>query len=387
MAKRDYYEVLGVDRNVATTELKKAYRKIAIKFHPDKNPGDKAAEDKFKEAAEAYEVLSNEEKRQRYDRFGHQGVDGQGGFGGGGGMNMDDIFSRFEDLFGGGGGGGGFDFFGGGGQGGGGRSRMKKGTNLRIKLKLTLAEIAAGVEKKIKVKRYVSCESCSGNGAKNGTALVTCDSCQGSGQVRKVVQTMLGQMVSATTCPTCEGDGKIISDRCDSCSGEGRIYVEETIPLRIPPGVTEGVQLSMSGKGNAPQRGGVPGDLLVLIEEEEHEDLKREGNNLHYELFISFADAALGTSVEVPTIDGKAKITIESGTQSGKVLRLRNKGLKDLNSYGTGDQLVHVNIWTPKRVTDEERKLLEKLQEMQNFKPNPNKADKQSFFSKIKEMF
>jgi molecular chaperone DnaJ len=375
MAKRDYYEILGVAKGAEKTEIKKAYRKIAIKFHPDKNPGDNAAEEKFKEAAEAYEVLSSDEKRQKYDRFGHQGVDGNFG---GGGMNMDDIFSTFGDIFGGGGqqGGGGFgDFFGRrGGQQGGGR-RMKKGSNLRIKLKLTLQEISNGVEKKIKVKRYVECDTCTGSGAQDGTALDTCGSCQGSGQVRKVVNTMLGQMVTTNTCPTCDGEGKVVTSKCKKCGGEGRVYREEVIPINIPAGVHDGVQLSMSGKGNSPKRGGIPGDLLIVIEEEEHKELKREGHNVHYDLHISFPEAAMGTSVEVPTINGRVKIKIEPGTQSGKILRLRGKGIKEINGFGTGDQLIHVNIWTPKKLTSEEEAILENLKTSPNFIPNPSKKE------------
>ncbi len=383
MAKRDYYEVLGVAKGAEKAEIKKAYRKIAIKFHPDKNPGDSAAEEKFKEAAEAYEVLSSDEKRQKYDRFGHQGVDGNFG---GGGMNMDDIFSTFGDIFGGGGQGGGFgDFFGRrGGQGGG--RRMKKGSNLRIKLKLTLQEITNGVEKKIKVKRYVECDTCTGSGAQDGTALDTCGSCQGSGQVRKVVNTMLGQMVTTNTCPVCDGEGKVVTSKCGKCGGEGRVYREEVIPINIPAGVHDGVQLSMSGKGNAPKRGGIPGDLLIVIEEEEHKELKREGHNVHYDLHISFPEAAMGTSVEVPTINGRVKIKIEPGTQSGKILRLRGKGIKDINGFGTGDQLIHVNIWTPKKLTPEEEAILEKLKSSANFIPNPSKKDK-TFMDRMKEFF
>jgi molecular chaperone DnaJ len=380
MAKRDYYEILGLDRSASTDELKKAYRKIAIKFHPDKNPDDPTAEEKFKEAAEAYEVLSNSEKRQRYDRFGHQGM-GSGGFGGGG-MSMDDIFSQFSDIFGGGG--SPFDSFFGGGRGGG--TRRRKGTNLRIKLKLNLEEVAQGVEKKIRVKRYTICGACGGNGAKNGTSLQTCSNCQGTGQVRKVVNTMLGQMVSASTCPVCEGEGTIISQKCDTCHGEGRVLEEEVIPIKIPAGVSEGMQLSMSGKGNIPKRGGVPGDLLIVIEEEEHEYLKRDGNNIVYDLYINFADAALGTSLEVPTIDGKVKIKLDPGTQSGKILRLRGKGIKDINGYGNGDELIHINVWTPKTLSKEEKEVLESFKESPNFNPSPGKNEK-GFFDRMKEFF
>ena len=380
MSKRDYYEILGVPRNAPQEEIKKAYRKIAIKYHPDKNPDDPSAEDKFKEAAEAYEILSNAEKRQRYDQFGHQGVGGNGGFGGGG-MNMDDIFSQFGDIFGGGG--SPFDgFFGGG---GGGR-RVRKGSDLRIKLKLSLEEIANGVEKKLKVKRYLACNDCHGNGSKNGSSLQTCSACNGSGQVRKVVNTMLGQMVSATTCHVCHGEGKVVTQKCTTCAGEGRELKEEVITVNIPGGVAEGMQLSMSGKGNVPPRGGVAGDLLIVIEEEEQELLKRDGSNIVFDLHVSFIDAVLGTSIEVPTIDGKAKIKIDPGTQSGKVLRLKGKGVKDLNGYGKGDQLIYVNVWTPQHLNKEEKELIERLRESENFKPNPGKHDK-GFFEKMKEYF
>lgn len=381
MGKRDYYEILGVSKNATPEEIKKAYRKIAIKYHPDKNPDDPSAEDKFKEAAEAYEVLSNAEKKQRYDRFGHQGMNG-GGFGGGG-MNMDDIFSQFGDIFGGGG--SPFESFFGGGSGRGG-SRRRKGSNLRIKLKLNLEEIANGVEKKIKVKRHVTCSTCDGNGSKNGSSMQTCTMCGGNGQVRKVVNTMLGQMVSSSTCPNCQGEGKIVTDACQVCKGDGRVMEEEVIPIKIPAGVSEGMQLSMSGKGNVPVRGGIPGDLLIVIEEEEHDVLKREGNNVVYDLYISFVDAALGTSVEVPTIDGVVKIKIEPATQSGKILRLRGKGIQDINGYGKGDQLIHVNIWTPKQLSKEEKEILEGLRNSDNFIPNPGKNEK-GFFDKMKEFF
>jgi molecular chaperone DnaJ len=382
MAKRDYYDVLGVSREASAEEIKKAYRKIAIKFHPDKNPDDHTAEDKFKEAAEAYEILSNQEKRARYDRFGHQASGGGGGYGGGH-MNMEDIFSQFGDIFGGGGGSPFGDFFGGGQQQG---RRVRKGSNLRIKLKLNLEEVANGVEKKIKVKRYVACHACDGNGSKNGTATQTCPGCQGSGQVRKVVNTMLGQMVSTATCPTCHGEGKVITQKCDVCHGEGRELKEEVIPINIPAGVADGMQLSMSGKGNVPERGGVPGDLLIQVEEEPHEFLKRDGNNVVFDQYISFVDAALGASVEVPTIEGKAKINLKAGTQSGEILRLRGKGIKDLNGYGKGDQLIYINVWTPKQLSSQEKAALEKLRDSENFAPKPGKNEK-GFFEKVKEYF
>ena len=378
--KRDYYEILGIAKNAAGDEIKSAYRKMAIKYHPDKNPDDPTTEDKFKEAAEAYEVLSNADKRARYDRYGHQGMGG----GGGGPQNMEDIFSQFGDIFGGGGGGG-FEGFFGGGRGQAGR-RQRKGSNLRIKLKLDLEEIANGVEKKIKVKRYVACQPCSGTGAKNGTDLKTCPTCQGQGQTKRVVNTMLGQMVSSSTCPTCHGEGKTITATCDVCKGEGRQLHEEVIPINIPAGVANDMQLSMGGKGNYPERGGVPGDLLIQIEEEPHEFLKRDGNNVMFEQYISFVDAALGASLEVPTIEGKVKIKVEPGTQAGKILRLRGKGIKDLNGYGRGDQLIHLNVWTPKVVSSEERDLLEKLRESRNFVPSPGKNEK-GFFERVKEYF
>jgi molecular chaperone DnaJ len=385
MSKRDYYDVLGVSKSASAEEIKKAYRKLAIKYHPDKNPDDKSAEDKFKEAAEAYEVLSSPEKKQRYDQFGHAGVGGAAGGGyGGGGMNMEDIFSQFGDIFGGGG--SPFDsFFGGGGQSRGGR-RVAKGSNLRIKVKLTLDEIANGAEKKIKVNKQIVCKTCDGSGAKDKSSVSTCKTCGGSGSVRRVTNTILGQMQTTATCPTCHGSGQQITSKCNVCHGDGTVRGEETISINIPAGVSEGMQLSMAGKGNAAPNGGIPGDLIILIEEIPHETLKREGNNVVYDLHVSIPDAALGASVEVPTIDGKAKIKIEPGTQSGKLLRLKGKGIPEVNSYHRGDQIIHVNIWTPKALNSDERALLEKLRESPNFKPQPGKSDK-SFFDKMKEYF
>jgi molecular chaperone DnaJ len=383
--KRDYYEILGVEKGASADEIKKAYRKVAMKYHPDRNPGDKAAEEKFKEAAEAYEVLSDAEKRGQYDRFGHAGLSGNGR-GHGGASNMDDIFSQFGDIFG-------DDIFGsffGGGrssrQGGGQRSRGARGSNLRVKIKLNYEEIAHGVNKQIKVKKYVLCNTCGGNGARDKSSIQTCSTCGGSGQVRRVTNTFLGQMQTVTTCPTCNGEGTSITAKCGSCKGEGRVYGEETVSIDIPAGVQEGMQLSMSGKGNAGERSGMPGDLLILIEEEAHKDLHRDGLNVAFELHISFPDAVFGTQVEVPTIDGRAKIKIPAGTQSGKIFRLKGKGFPAINSYEKGDQLIYVNVWTPQHVSSEEKAALEKMAESTNFKPNPEKSDK-SFFDKVKEMF
>lgn len=372
MAKRDYYEVLGISKTASAEEIKKAYRKIAIKYHPDKNPDNPEAEENFKEAAEAYEVLSDNQKRQQYDRFGHDGLRGAGGFGGGG-MSMDDIFSQFGDIFGGH---NPFEsFFGGGGSTR--RGSGRRGSNLRIKIKLSLQEIAHGAEKKIKVNRLVVAD---------GVTYKNCSTCGGTGQMRKVVNTMLGQMVSATTCHNCNGSGKIIDKRPPGVDSSGLLQKEEVIDIKIPGGVEDGMQLSMSGKGNQGPNGGPPGDLLILIEEKPDELLKRDGNNVIYDLHLNFVDAVLGTSTEVPTIDGKVKIKIEPGTQAGRILRLRGKGIKDLNGYGTGDQLIHVNIWTPKHVSKEEQAALEKLRESPNFTPRPDKNER-SFFDRMKEFF
>lgn len=383
-AKRDFYEILGVSKSSGADEIKKAYRKVAMQFHPDRNPGDKEAEEKFKEAAEAYEILSDADKKAKYDRFGHQAFASGGG--GHGFRGAEDIFSHFgdvfgEDIFG--------SFFGGntrGGGGGGRRQTGQRGSNLRVKLKLNYEEIAKGISKTIKVKKYVSCNTCSGSGAKDRGSTQTCGSCQGSGQVRRVQNTFLGQMQTVATCPTCNGEGTTITAKCTACRGEGRVYGEEQVTLDIPAGVQEGMQLSMSGKGNAGERGGMPGDLIILIEEEAHEVLHREGLNVSYDLFITFPDAVFGTNVEVPTIDGKAKIKIPAGTQSGKIFRLKGKGFPEVNSYSKGDQLIHVNVWTPQNISNEEKDMLEKLNDSNNFKPQPDKSDK-SFFEKIKEAF
>jgi molecular chaperone DnaJ len=385
MSKRDFYEVLGVGKSASPDEIKKAYRKVAMQYHPDRNPGDKAAEEKFKEAAEAYEILSDTDKKAQYDRYGHAGVsgNGRGGFGGGG-MNMEDIFSQFgdifgDDLFGG--------MFGGGQQRRGGRTaRGIRGSNLRVKLKLNYEEIAKGVTKNIKVKKYVPCQTCSGSGAKDKGSMQTCVTCGGSGQVRKVQNTFLGQMQTVTTCPSCNGEGTTITAKCVTCKGEGRTYAEETVSIDIPAGVQEGMQLTISGRGNAGERGGMAGDLIILIEEEPHKELYREGLNAAYELHISFADAVFGASVEVPTIDGRAKIKIPAGTQSGKIFRLKGKGFPAVNSYEKGDQLIHVSVWTPQHLSSEEKAMVEKLGQSANFKPQPEKGER-SFFDKIREIF
>jgi molecular chaperone DnaJ len=379
MTKRDYYEILGVTKDASKAELKKAYRQIALLNHPDKNPGNKAAEDKFKEAAEAYDVLSSDEKRAKYDRFGHAGVDGSNGYSGGG-MSMDDIFSHFGDIFGGFGGFSGF---------GSSRSsgrRVNKGDNLRVKVKLNLSEILHGAEKKIKVTKHVKCNKCSGTGAANSSSYSTCTTCNGSGHVIRIQNTILGQMQSTSVCPTCGGDGKIITQKCDACYGEGIVKGEEVVQISVPAGVAEGMQMKVSEKGSAARRGGVNGDLLVVFEEEEHPELIRDEEDLLYNLFISFPDAALGTSIEVPTIEGKVKIKIIPGTQAGKILRLKGKGLPTYGRYGKGDLLVKVNVWVPQNLTKEEAKTLEKLNISSNFTPNPGK-DEKSFFDKVKDIF
>ncbi|MGI8952172.1 MAG: molecular chaperone DnaJ [Chitinophagaceae bacterium] len=385
MSKRDYYEVLGVSKTANVDEIKKSYRKVAMQYHPDRNPGDKQAEEKFKEAAEAYEILSDADKRAKYDRFGHQAFAPGTGGGFSGNMNMDDIFSQFGDIFG--------DdvfgsFFGGGNRRSGGtsRSRGTRGSNLRVKLKLTFEEMAKGVTKNIKVKKYIICTTCGGSGAKDKGSIQTCKTCGGSGQVRRVTNTFLGQMQTVTTCPTCGGEGSTVTAKCNNCKGEGRVYSEETVNIEIPAGVQEGMQLSLNGKGNAGERGGSAGDLIVLIEEEAHKELHREGLNVAYELHISFADAAFGTQAEVPTIDGRAKIKIPPGTQSGKIFRLKGKGFPEVNSYHKGDQLIHINVWTPQNLSSEEKAMLEKLSKSANFQPQPTKQEK-GFFDRMKEVF
>lgn len=372
--KEDYYDILGISKNASTAEVKKAYRKKAIEFHPDKNPGDTKAEEMFKKAAEAYEVLSNEDKRARYDRFGHQAFEG-GGFGGGGGsMDMDDIFSQFGDIFGGGFGGGGFSGFGGFGGGGQGRA---KGSNLRIKVALTLEEIANGVEKKIKVRRKVQAP---------GTTYKTCPTCKGAGQVTRVTNTILGRMQTASPCTTCGGIGKTIDEKPADADAQGLIMKNENVSIKIPAGVEDGMQLKVSGRGNEAPGGGMAGDLLVAIEEKEHPELQREANNLHYDLYISFSEATLGASREIETVSGKVRIKIDEGVQSGKILRLRGKGIPSLNGYGKGDLLVHVNVWTPRTLSKEQKEFFERMADDEHFQPKPEKTDK-SFFEKVKDMF
>lgn len=385
MEKRDYYEVLGIQKGASDAEIKSAYRKMAMKYHPDRNPGDKEAEEKFKEAAEAYSVLSDPDKRARYDQFGHAGVDGAAG--GGASMNMDDIFSQFGDIFGsffgGNGGFGGFSGFGGTNPRTG--RRVIRGSNLRIKVRMTLEEIDKGCEKKIKVNKYVPCPTCHGTGSKTG-GYDTCVQCHGSGVVTEVRRTILGQMQTQSVCPNCGGDGRIIRDKCVNCHGDGIVKQEEIISLNIPAGVSDGMQLSFRGKGNAGPRGGEAGDLVVLIEEVPHEQFERDESNLYHTLFISVADAALGTTIEVPTLNGRAKVKIEPGTQSGKVLRLKGKGLPVFQSNGRGDLLISVNVWIPKNMTREERELMEKLRTMPNFQPNPTREER-GFFDKMKDLF
>jgi molecular chaperone DnaJ len=370
--KKDFYEILGLSKNATPEEIKKAYRKKAIEFHPDKNPGNKEAEEKFKLAAEAYEVLSDPDKKARYDQYGHAAFDGTGGFGGGG-MNMDDIFSQFGDIFGSAFGGG-FSGFSGGFNGG---QRRMKGSNLRIKVKLTLEEIANGVEKKIKVKRKVQAQ---------GVSYKTCSTCNGSGQVTRITNTILGRMQTAATCNTCGGTGQIIDSKPANADNQGMVLEDETVSIKIPAGVVNEMQLKVSGKGNDAPGNGIPGDLIVVIEEVEHEFLKREGENLHFDLYISFAEAALGVSKDIDAVNGKVRIKLEEGIQSGKILRLKGKGIPSINSYGNGDLLIHVNVWTPKHLNKEQKQFFEKMINDENFIPKPEKSDK-SFFEKVKDMF
>ncbi len=381
MAKRDYYEVLGVDKNASPEELKKAYRKLALQYHPDRNPGDKEAEEKFKEAAEAYDVLSNPEKKARYDQFGMAGMEGAYGQGG---MNMNDIFSQFGSIFGDLFGGGAFTGFSGG-FGGGTQRRVLRGSNLRIKVKLTLEEIDRGCEKKIKVNKFVPCKTCGGSGAKDGKT-ETCQHCHGTGVVTEVRRTILGQMQTQSACPHCGGEGRIVKDKCRDCHGDGIVKSEEIITINIPAGVQDGMQLAMHGQGNAAPRGGIAGDLIVLIEEQEHELFERQDANLYYNAFITFSQAALGAAIEIPTLSGKVKIKVEPGTPSGRVVRLRGKGLPVVNGYGRGDLLVSLNVWVPKELNKEEKKMLEQLDSHQNFQPNPTKQER-GFFDRMKEMF
>jgi molecular chaperone DnaJ len=373
MAKRDYYEILGVEKKATEEEIKKAYRKTALKFHPDRNQGDPAAEEKFKEAAEAYEVLGNAEKRAKYDRFGHAGMGDNGGFSGGQ-VNMEDIFSQFGDIFGDGGGFG--SFFGGGNRGGGGR-RTRKGSNLRVKVRLTLEEIEGGVEKKLKINKLVNVA---------GSKFKTCSTCGGSGAVRRVTNTILGQMQTTSTCPSCNGSGQMIDSRAPGTDENGQKREERVVTVNIPAGVEDGMQLQVRGEGNEGPMDGIPGDLIVLIEEVQDDHLVRDGQNVLYRLPLNFVDAALGTTVEVPTIGGKAKVKIPEGTQSGKVLRLKNKGLPSVNSYGKGDQLIYVSVYTPKTLSREEKAVLEKLKNSPNFKPQETKSDR-GFFDNVKDFF
>ena len=367
--KEDYYDILGISKGASAAEIKKAYRKMALKYHPDKNPDNKEAEEKFKKAAEAYEVLSDADKKSRYDQFGHQAFEGSGGFSGGG-MNMDDIFSQFGVIFGGGFGGG-FGGFGGGGR------RVVKGSNLRIRVKLSLEDIANGVEKKIKVKRKVQAD---------GVTYKTCNTCNGQGQVTRVTNTILGRMQTASACPTCGGAGQSINKKPSEADAQGLVAKEETVSVKIPAGVVDGMQLKVTGKGNAAPGDGIAGDLLVAIQEEDHETLKREGDNLHYDLYVSLPDAVLGSSMEIETVSGKVRIKIEPGVQSGKILRLRGKGIPSINGYGKGDLLVHVNVWTPKTLNKKQKEFFESMREDEHFQPKPESSDK-SFFEKVKDMF
>lgn len=388
--KRDYYEVLGVSKTATADELKKAYRKMALKYHPDKNPGDKSAEEKFKEAAEAYDVLSDPDKRAKYDQWGHNmGPAGFGGGGGGGsygfsggGMSMEDIFSQFGDIFGGGRGFGGFS---GAASGGTRRRRQPKGSDLRIKVKLTLKEIAEGVTKKLKIPRYVECQHCNGTGAKDGTAFQTCHRCHGTGVIETVQNTFLGPMQSTATCPDCNGEGKTITQKCSYCNGEGIVRQEEVVEFAIPAGVTDGMTLSLKGKGNAARHGGVAGDLLVQIEEIPDPELIRDGNDLIYNLMLDFPTAALGGSVEIPTVNGRARVKIPAGTQPGKVLRLRGKGLPSTEGYGTGDELVNIMVYVPENLSEGEKSAIESMKDSPNIKPT--ESVKKRIFSRLRHIF
>lgn len=387
MSKRDYYEVLGVSKGASEKEIKDAYRKLAIKYHPDRNQGDKAAEEKFKEAAEAYDVLSNAEKKQRYDQFGHQAFDGSGGFSGGGGfggMNMEDIFRNFGDVFGG----SGFEDIFGGGSRGRGSSRSNRGSSIRITTKLTLEEIAQGTSKKISIQRKTNCKSCSGSGAANeANAKEKCKRCSGSGVIRKVQSTFLGQFQTESICPTCEGKGEVILKACKECSGKGVNTSKDTIEINIPAGVQQGMSLSLRGEGNQGENGGSRGDLIVQIEEIEHPTFIRDDKNIIYNLNINFVKLALGADIVVPTLDGNVKINIKAGTQAGKILRLSGKGIPDVNGYGKGDQLIVINAWTPQRLSAEEKRIMEGLVDSANFNPDANVKSKEGFFSKMKDFF
>jgi molecular chaperone DnaJ len=385
MSKLDYYEVLGVSKDASDDEIKKAYRKMAMKYHPDRNSDDPEAEKKFKQASEAYEVLGDEEKRQRYDQFGHQGLNGGGGFGGRGGagfedVGFEDIFSRFSDIFGG-------DFGGGRGRGRSRRSSGQPGSDMKLRIDLDLEDIAFGTNKKLKVKKYLKCDECNGTGAETEDDYRMCGTCDGTGEVRQVHKTMLGQMVNVQTCPECQGEGRIITDKCSKCSGEGRFQGKETVEIRVPSGVSEGNYITLRGKGNAGKRGGPAGDLVVLIEENEHEHFERDGNDIYYDLVLSVPDAILGTEVKVPTLKGRAKIKIEEGTQPGRLLRMSGKGIHGLKNSGTGDQFVRVNVYIPKDLKDDERDHIEALRGNDHFDPTNKKDDGKGFFSKIKDVF
>ncbi|MCL2561452.1 MAG: molecular chaperone DnaJ [Rikenellaceae bacterium] len=403
--KRDYYEILEVSKTATADEIKKAYRQAALKYHPDKNPGDKAAEEKFKEAAEAYDVLSDADKRARYDQFGHAGMSGAaGGPGGGfsgGGFTMEDIFRNFGDIFGGhfgggmGGGRGGFSTFefdmggmGGGFAGGGGRGgrRVNRGSDLRVKVKLSLKEIANGTTKKLKINKMVTCDKCGGTGAKTPDSYTTCAACNGSGYVTQVVNTIFGRTQSTVQCPTCHGDGRTIKDKCDKCHGEGIVRGEEVVEIKIPAGVGAGMQLSVSGKGNAARHGGVNGDLLVIIEEERHPELERDGSDLLYNLALTIPEAVLGGMVEVPTIEGKAKVKVQPGTVAGQVLRLKGKGIPDLNGYGRGDILAVVDIAVPAKLSADEKRLVEELGRTPSFAKAEKKV-RQNIFDRMRSFF
>ena len=380
MTKRDYYEILRINRNATKDEIKKAYRKLAMQYHPDRNPDDKEAEEKFKEAAEAYEILSHDDKRNNYDRFGHEGVRGST-FGSEGFSSVNDIFSHFSDIFGGS---SIFDEFFGGSQRG--RTRRRgsgtPGSDMRVTLKLTLEEIATGISKKIKIKKQVKCNDCNGTGAQAGTSLKTCPVCNGAGEVKTVSRSVFGQFVNITACHNCNGEGQVVDSPCRKCSGDGRVQDEATINIEVPAGVQNGNYMTLRGEGNSGKRGGQSGDIIVVFQELPHDNFIRENDDIIYNLFVTFPQAALGAEVEVPTLTGKAMLKVDPGTQPGKMLKMKGKGIRHLNYSGSGDQIVRINVAIPQKLNSKEKEIIKKLSEMPNVKTS-SEDEKKNFFSKF----